>query len=121
MKNVLINGKEYPVKFSFAALDNLCDLKGCSFSELEELFDVDKIRPADVVLLSYVGLKEGARRSGQNFKMEIDDVDDLLMSDMSAISRILGVFNSQNAAPEGNPAAPAKGATKGKKTPSRKK
>lgn len=120
MNNVKINGKDFPVKFSFHALDELCELRECSLAELDELSDITKVKPIDVLYLAFVGLKEGARRLGKPFALSLDDVDDMLSDDITAIGRIMSVYTQQNTPPAGNPTAPSK-ATGQKKQTARKK
>ncbi len=118
MKYVKIAGKDYPVLYSFNALQELCELKECSFAEIDEIFVIDKMMPNDVVMLAFIGLQEGARRAKKKFEMTLEDVDDLLMSDMRAIGDLLGTFQKQNSTPPvGNPEALQRGAKKQKANP----
>ena len=121
MKKVKIANKEFPVKFSFQALDELCELRQCSLAGLDELSDPNKIKPVDILYLAYTGLKEGARREGKDFDLTLDQVDDLISSDMAAIGRIMDVYAHQNAQPPGNPTTPPKKKAGTAKKPQRKK
>ena len=114
MNNVKINGKEFPIKFSYKALSKICELKGIGLAQIEELFTFDKIQPYDIVIIAFAGLEEGARRLKIAFDLTIDDVDDLLYADIQAIGRIMVIYRNQNAAPL-NPESPKKGAAKAKK------
>lgn len=121
MKKVKIANKEFPVKFSFQALNELCELRQCSLAELDELADPDKVKPIDILFLAFAGLKEGARREGKELKLTMDQVDDLLSSDMAAIGRIMDVYANQNAQPAENPTTPPKKKAGSTKKPQRKK
>lgn len=109
MKKIKINGKDYPVAFSFNALNELCELKNCSFTELTELLAGNALLPNDLVIIAFVGLKEGARKEKEKFDLTIDDVDELLFQNMSLIAEIMEAFQLQTSAPK-NQQAPRVGA-----------
>ena len=45
--------------------------------------------------LVLVGIEEGCRKSGEKFNLSIDDLGDMLDTDMSGLTRALEIFGEQ--------------------------
>ena len=87
---VIIAGKDYPVKYGYAALRHFSDTTGTTLGALGTLGETMTITQA--IALVWAGLKDGARVTSQEFNLELDDVADLLDADDSAMERVLAVF-----------------------------
>ena len=87
---VFINGKDYPVKYGFAALRAFTDQTNTNLGELSALGDNMTITQA--IALVWAGLKDGARVMKQDFNLSLDDVADLLDEDHEAMTKVLKVF-----------------------------
>lgn len=111
---VVINGKDYPVRFGMNSLRNFTKATDRSLQDLDKLGDGMSLDDACQLVLA--GLKDGARVSGKECSLNVDDVADLLDDDFDALNRVLEVFASQFSAKfgtEGNEKAP-KGAKRKK-------
>mgnify|MGYP003133229946 CR=1 FL=1 len=95
---VFINGKDYPVKYGFAALRAFTDKTNMSLGELSSLGENMTISQA--IALVWAGLKDGARVMKQDFNMTIDDVADLLDEDQEAMTKVLKVFELSMSKPD---------------------
>ena len=104
---IFINGKDYPVKYGFAALRAFSDATNISLQQLSTIGNNMSITQA--LALVWAGLKDGARVMKQDFNMSIDDVADLLDQDQDAMSKVLKVFEESLAKP-----TKSKGKKKGK-------
>ena len=103
---VVINGKEYPVKYGFAALRKFSDVTGTTLQELDKL--AVNMTMTQAIALVYAGLADGHRATKQDFNLDLDDVADLMDEDSDAMANVLDVFaRSMNA-----PTAPTKGRKK---------
>ena len=89
-KPVIIAGKDYPVKYGFAALRAFSDVTGTTLGELGSLGESMTITQA--IALVWAGLKDGARVTKMNFDLELDDVADMLDEDEKAMEKVLAVF-----------------------------
>jgi hypothetical protein len=89
-KHVKIAGKEYAVKYGFAALMEFTDMLNISMNELESIGN--NMSLTNAVSLIWCGLKHGARSEKKEFGMAIEDVADLLDDDMKAMEKVLAVF-----------------------------
>tara|TARA_R110000822_G_scaffold103133_5_gene229661 strand:- start:1972 stop:2295 length:324 start_codon:yes stop_codon:yes gene_type:complete len=89
-KVVIINKKDYPVKYGFAALRAFTDATGVTLGQLGTLGESMNITQA--LALVWAGLKDGARVTKTNFDLTIDDVADLLDEDGKAMDKVLAVF-----------------------------
>ena len=104
---VVINGKDYPVRFGMNSLRNFTKATGRSLQDLDKLGDGMSLDDACQLVLA--GLKDGARVSGKECSLNVDDIADLLDDDFDALNRVLEVFASQFSAKfgtEGNEKAP---------------
>jgi hypothetical protein len=97
-KPIFIDGKDYPVKYGFAALRIFSEATGTTLNDLAKLGDNISITQA--LALVWAGLKDGARAMGTDFELSIDDVADLLDNDQEAMEKVLGVFQDSLAKPE---------------------
>lgn len=95
---VIINGKDYPVKYGFAALRAFTDETNITLNELGKLGDNMTITQA--LALVWAGLKDGARVTGNEFNMSIDDVADLIDKDQEALTKVLSVFQKSISQPK---------------------
>jgi len=102
VKQVIINEKEYPVYFGFNALRIFTEKAGKTLADLDNIglsMDLN-----DAVCLIWAGLKDGARKSKNDFTLTIDELADEFDTDMQAITNCLAVFAEFQAK-----AAPSKG------------
>ena len=97
-KPIFIDGKDYPVKYGFAALRIFSEATGTTLNDLAKLGDNISITQA--LALVWAGLKDGARAMGTDFKLSIDEVADLLDNDQEAMEKVLAVFQDSLATPE---------------------
>jgi len=87
---VTINGKDYPVKYGFAALRKFSDITGTTLKELDRI--AVNMTMTQAIALVYAGLADGARVTKQEFLLEMDDVADLMDDDGDAMTNVLAVF-----------------------------
>lgn len=90
-KHVLINGNEMPVKFGFAALMEFTESMKMNMQDLESLGD--NITLTQAVKLIWCGLKHGHRVEKVPFDLTVDDVADLMDTDMNVMEDVLKVFS----------------------------
>ena len=104
---VVINKNDYPVRFGMNSLRNYTKATNRSLQDLDKLGDGMSLDDACQLVLA--GLKDGARVSGKECSLNVDDVADLLDDDFDALNRVLEVFANQFSAKfgtEGNEKAP---------------
>ena len=89
-KQILVNGKQYPVKYGFNALRLFSNETGIGLNELTQLQDSMSIDHA--IALIWAGLKDGARVEKIEFEMSMDDVADLLDEDATLIEQCVAYF-----------------------------
>jgi hypothetical protein len=94
---VFINGKDYPVKYGFAALRIFTEATGTNLKGLQALGE--EITMTQALALIWAGLKDGARVMNVEFNLSIDEVADLIDEDQEAMNRVLAVFQ-ESLAPE---------------------
>jgi len=94
---VIINGKDYPVKYGFSALRVFTKLTNTTINDLGRLVDTMTLDHA--ICLCYAGLKDGHRVADKEFTLTIEDVADLLDDDNKALDKIMKVFSSSLAKP----------------------
>jgi|TARA_R110000782_G_scaffold255070_5_gene343714 hypothetical protein len=87
---VIINGKDYPVKYGMAALRAFSDATGITLGELGSIGENMTITQA--LALVWAGLKDGARVTKTDFNLSIDDIADLIDEDDTAMTKVLAVF-----------------------------
>lgn len=106
---VLINGKDYPVRFGMNSLRNFTKATGRSLQDLDKLGDGMSLDDACQLILA--GLKDGGRVSGEICSLNVEDVADLLDDDFEALNKVLEIFANQFSAKfetEGNEKATKK-------------
>ena len=112
---VIINGKDYPVRFGMNSLRNFTKATGRSLKDLDKIGDGMSLDDACQLILA--GLKDGSRVSGKECSLNVDDVADMLDDDFEALNKVLEIFASQFSAKfetEGNEKATKKVANKKK-------
>jgi hypothetical protein len=88
-----LGGKNYPIFFGFNGLRKYCGLTGTSLNKLMSLGqDMNLDQALNLVL---IGIEEGCRKSGQKMEITIDDLGDMLDTDMSGLTRALEIFGTQ--------------------------
>ena len=90
---VIINGKDYPVRFGMNSLRNFTKATGRSLQDLDKLGEGISLDDACQLILA--GLKDGARVSGNECSLSVDEVADLLDEDFSALNKVLEIFSNQ--------------------------
>lgn len=94
---IIINGKDYPVKYGYAALRHFSDATGTTLGDLGTMGETMTITQA--IALVWAGLKDGARVTKTEFNLGIDEVADLLDEDEKAMEKVLAVFGNSLAKP----------------------
>ena len=90
---VKIADTTYPIYFGFNGLRKFCAVTGTS---LQKLMNLGKDMTLDEALqLVLVGIEEGCRKSGKECTLTIDELGDMLDSDMTGLTRALEVFGEQ--------------------------
>jgi hypothetical protein len=97
---VLINGKDYPVRFGMNALRMFCKDTDRALSDLDKLGESMSLDDACFLILN--GIKDGSRVSGQECSLTVESVADLLDEDFDALNKVLEVFSTQFSAKLGN-------------------
>ena len=87
---VIINGKDYPVKYGFAALRKFSDITGTTLKELDQI--AVNMTMTQAIALVYAGIADGHRVMEKPFTLGLDDVADLLDDDADAMTNVLAVF-----------------------------
>jgi hypothetical protein len=90
---VIINGKDYPVRFGMNSLRNFTKATNRSLQDLDKLGEGMSLDDACQLILA--GLKDGARVSGVECSLNVDDVADLLDEDFNALNNVLEIFSNQ--------------------------
>mgnify|MGYP000067677153 CR=1 FL=1 len=96
-KPIFINGKDYPVKYGFAALRKFSDITGTTLKELDKISD--NMTMTQAIALVYAGLADGHRATKQEFILDMDDVADLMDEDTDAMTNVLSVFSESMGQP----------------------
>ena len=90
---VELGGKNYPIFFGFNGLRKYCGMTGTSLNKLMHLGQDMTLDQALKLVL--IGIEEGCRKSGQEMKLDIDELGDMLDSDMGGLTRALEIFGKQ--------------------------
>jgi hypothetical protein len=90
---VEIAGKQFPIFFGFNGLRKYCGKTGTSLNKLMSLGQDMTLDQALTLVL--VGIEEGCRKSSQDFNLTIDELSDMLDTDMSGLTKALEVFGQQ--------------------------
>ena len=112
---VKLGGKNFPIFFGFNALRKYCGMTGTSLNKLMHLGQDMTLDQALKLVL--VGIEEGCRKSEQEFNLTLDELGDMLDSDMTGLTRALEIFGEQMGHNMGN----AQEVTKKKETPKKLK
>tara|TARA_R110002020_G_scaffold294252_1_gene510108 strand:+ start:1398 stop:1727 length:330 start_codon:yes stop_codon:yes gene_type:complete len=95
---ITIGGKERAIRYGFWALAQFCDLCNIKLSQLTQLEQDLDLKKA--IYLIYVGLQDGARKSGTAFDLTVEDVADFIDEDETIISKALEIFGKFQAKPK---------------------
>ena len=95
---ITIGGKERAIRYGFWALAQFCEMCNIKLSELGRLEKDLDLKQA--IYLIYVGLEDGARKSGQETELSVEDVADCLDEDDTLIAQALDVFAKFQAKPK---------------------
>lgn len=87
---VKIAKKNYPVRFGMAAMMTFTKLTNKGLNDLATMGENMSIEEG--IALCYAGLKQGARKAGQAFEMELEDIADLFDEDQNGMMAIMEVF-----------------------------
>lgn len=107
---VILNGKDYPVRFGMNALRVFCKETGRNLQDLDK-FGKD-MSLDDACFLIKAGLQDGSRKAGTEFDLGVEEIADLLDDDFDALQKVLDVFSNQFAAKSGGTEGNAKGSKK---------
>ena len=91
LKKIAIGGEMRPVHYGFATLSEWCDLCGLTMNDLTKIGDNMPISTA--INMVFCGLKHGARKSKNEFKITFDDVADWLDNDQQALTDAMEIFS----------------------------
>jgi len=90
---VTIANNKFPIFFGFNGLRKYCAITGTS---LNKLMTMGQDMTLDQALqLVLVGIEEGCRKSGGDFNLTIDELADMLDTDMTGLSKALEIFGDQ--------------------------
>jgi len=90
---IKIASKSYPVFFGFNGLRKYCGKTGTSLNKLMNLGQDMTLDQALQLVL--IGIEEGCRKSGQEFNLTIDELGDMLDTDMTGLTTALEIFGKQ--------------------------
>ena len=90
---VELGGKNYPIFFGFNGLRKYCGKTGTSLNKLMNLGQDMTLDEALTLVL--IGIEEGCRKSGQDISVSIDELADMLDSDMGGLTRAMEIFGKQ--------------------------
>tara|TARA_R100000773_G_scaffold42810_1_gene40447 strand:+ start:945 stop:1301 length:357 start_codon:yes stop_codon:yes gene_type:complete len=88
---LVIDGKDYPVRFGFNALREYSRITGATMQDLNKLAN-GQTTFNDAFALIYCGMKDGARKAKKEFKYSIADVTDLFDGNMDAIEEAFEIL-----------------------------
>lgn len=90
---IKIGEKNYCVRFGMNALRIYTKKTNTPLNKLHLIGD--EMLLDDAIVLAWCGLKDGHRKAGEEFNMNIDDVADLMDDDADALEKIMNVFADQ--------------------------
>ena len=109
-----LGGKQYPIRFGMNALRLFCKETKTSLAEFEKM--VSNLGLDHACLLILCGLKDGARKAGQQCELVVEDIADFLDEDFSILEKAMEFLTeSFNTKFEGNVKGGKKKAPKKKK------
>ena len=88
-----LGGKNFPIFFGFNGLRKYCGLTGTSLSNLMNLGQDMTLDEALKLVL--IGIEEGCRKADQEFILTIDELGDMLDTDLTGLTRALEIFGEQ--------------------------
>ena len=83
-------GKKYPVRYGFWALNQFCKVCGLTLADLGKL--ESQMQPEHAIGLVWAGLKDGHRKAKLSFDLSLDDIADLIDEDAQLITKCMTVF-----------------------------
>ena len=101
---VIINGKDYPVRFGMNALRLFCKETNRKLTDLDKLGQ--DLSLDDACFLIKAGLTDGA---GKEFSLTVYDITDILDEDFDALQKVMDVFSEQFSAKESEKVGNEKG------------
>jgi hypothetical protein len=110
--HVTVDGEALPVRFGMAALFDFCEAAGLSLGDLQGL-DMSTLGLKTLGHLYWAGFKDGHRKEGRDFDLDVYDVADV-MDELSEedSAAILHLYSSS--AGSGDARGGAEGKPKGK-------
>lgn len=91
---IQIGGQTRPVKFGMNTMALFGDMTGYRLAQMQSLGS--DLTMKDVIILMWCGLKEGARKQGDQFSATIEDVGDWIDDDPGSIAGMMNIYaNSQ--------------------------
>ena len=90
---VILNGKDYSIRYGMNALRMYCKQTNKSLTDLEKLGQDMSLDDACQLILA--GLRDGARVAGKDFSLSVEDMADILDEDFDALQKCLNVFSEQ--------------------------
>jgi len=98
MKKVEIGGKLRPVRFSYLCLKDICEKTKIKLSDMSQLgSEIDHIG-----IMTYYGLKHGAKKEGLTFKHSIKEIETWLDNeDFGKLNEIFEAFQMDQPQSEG--------------------
>ena len=90
---VILNGKDYSIRYGMNALRMYCKQTNKSLNDLEKLGQDMSLDDACQLILA--GLRDGARVAGKDFSLSVEDMADILDEDFDALQKCLNVFSQQ--------------------------
>ena len=91
LKKIAIVVEMRHVHYGFATLSEWCDLCGLTMNDLTKIGENMPISTA--INMVFCGLKHGARKSKNEFKITFDDVADWLDNDQQAMTDAMQIFS----------------------------
>ena len=104
---VIINKKDYPVRFGMNALRLFCKETNRKLTDLDKLGQ--DLSLDDACFLIKAGLTDGARKAGKEFSLSVDDIADILDDDFDALQKVMDVFSEKFSAKESEKVGNEKG------------
>tara|TARA_Y100001973_G_C5199922_1_gene336838 strand:+ start:2803 stop:3138 length:336 start_codon:yes stop_codon:yes gene_type:complete len=95
---ITVGGKERAIRYGFWALAQFCEMCNIKLSDLGKLEKDLTLKQA--IFLIYVGLEDGARKSGTDFDLKVEQIADYIDEDESLITRSLDIFTKFQSKPD---------------------
>lgn len=92
------DGKLYPVYFGMNSHVEFCKLENVTLDELNAIQSNMKLNY--IISFVYVGLKHGARKSKQEFKLTLEEVGDLIDDDKEFMNNVMDVMAASQPQPD---------------------